>query len=913
MKLARFRHHAVVAVLLVVIGIAAVGLIASPFARNPLVPLGAALGISFILVLSAISLSRRDPVSVLTVMLTALFLIPGGYVIVGPLKSVGNPAELIGLLALALWGAGRVLGLLPARSGHPVRWLLLAWAMTTGMAFAAGMLRVLAPEESNGAVRALFPLAAVMGIALFAVDGLRSREMVERTLFRLVVLAGLSALIGIVEFGLGLEYRTAMQLPGLTSDTDDYVDTRAGFVRVQGGASHPIEYAVVLVAVAPIALHFALNATGRSRRAAAWLAFVAILAVIPMTVSRSGIVALLVALGVYAVQLSPRQRLNGVLAGVVGLVLFRAAVPGILGTLEYFLFAGSSDSSITARTDDYDRIPALISGHELLGRGFGTFGPTQYFYVDNQYILTLLEGGFVSLAVLVAIFVVGMSLARGYRKRSTEEAERGLGQALAASIAAVAISAATFDEFSFRQTFFTFALVLGCAGALWGIARAREEASTVGPAHQGGSSTPAVALASTSAAALTGDRPRSTVATHDRGDLSSTIARPDHTAPAVPSVVFAFAYHTWADAVRRDFSWSADQMARHLLADDRVPSVVVSDPLRSRLARMRRRDIEPDRGFPDDPSRTLVRPLRWRRGDTTGMSTATAYSAFDWWLGGQVTDPASSVLVTCHPVHAAVADRTRWRDVVYYAWDDWLEYPPFEPSRRLYAWSYAQMARRDVHVIGVSKAVVGHVGSHRTTVVPNGIAPGDFHALPPVPSWFSELDRPVAFYAGALERRVDVDVLRRAARDLPDWTLVLVGPMHEPDLFRALSDEPNVQIRPPVPRSQALAMAAASEVCLIPHRETPMSRAMSPLKLYEYLGAGRPVVASDLPPLRDVSDRCLIVSPGDPIAPAILQAADLPRQTEAERSEFYASHSWAQRYAVWRSAVLGVDFPAFTG
>ena len=44
---------------------------------------------------------------------------------------------------------------------------------------------------------------------------------------------------------------------------------------------------------------------------------------------------------------------------------------------------------------------------------------------------------------------------------------RGLGQALAASIAAFAISAATFDELSFRQAAFTLFLLLGCAGALW--------------------------------------------------------------------------------------------------------------------------------------------------------------------------------------------------------------------------------------------------------------------------------------------------------------------------------------------------------------------------------------------------------------------------------------------------------------
>ena len=84
------------------------------------------------------------------------------------------------------------------------------------------------------------------------------------------------------------------------------------------------------------------------------------------------------------------------------------------------------------------------------------------------------------------------------------------------------------------------------------------------------------------------------------------------------------------------------------------------------------------------------------------------------------------------------------------------------------------------------------------------------------------------------------------------------------------------------------------------------------LKLYEYLGAGRPVVASDLPPLRGVSDRCLIVHPGEPMAPAILSAAALPPQTEVERSDFFARHSWDQRYAAWRDAVLRAGITVFS-
>ena len=373
--------------------------------------------------------------------------------------------------------------------------------------------------------------------------------------------------------------------------------------------------------------------------------------------------------------------------------------------------------------------------------------------------------------------------------------------------------------------------------------------------------------------------------------------------PPAPPVTFALAFHTWADAAARDFSWSADQMAYQLVHDSTIPSVVVSDPLRSHLGRVKRRAVPPNRGFPTVATRSLVHPRRWARGDGADLGAAQAYRHLDDWLRRSGGGP-QSVLVTCHPVHAAVADRSNWRDVVYFAWDDWLEYPPLADSRDLYAWSYREMAERDVKVIGVSRAVVEHVGARRSWVVPNGVAPESFQALPPLPQWLGEIRRPIAFYAGALEQRVDVASLARTAAEMRDWSFLLVGPMTDPARFADLASAPNVHIRPAVPRPQVLAIAAVADVCLIPHRETPMSRAMSPLKLYEYLASGRPVVASDLEPMRGVSERCLLVPCGESMTESIRRAAHLPAQPEADRHAFMEAHSWSSRYQVWRTAAL---------
>ncbi|MDF1603449.1 glycosyltransferase [Nocardioides sp. YIM 152315] len=382
-----------------------------------------------------------------------------------------------------------------------------------------------------------------------------------------------------------------------------------------------------------------------------------------------------------------------------------------------------------------------------------------------------------------------------------------------------------------------------------------------------------------------------------------SIAGPRH-----DSVVFALAYNTWADGAGRGMSWSADRMAAQLCADPQVSSLLVADPLRSHAARLRRRARAWDAGFPDDPTRTLVRPRRWRRSDSEALSTTTRdYVRLARRLEQHSRDRSMTrpVLVSCHPVLAAVADRDAWADVVYYGWDDWLSYPPFRPARDLISWSYQQMAARDVHVIGVTEAIVERIGAERGTVVPNGVSASDFDEMGELPDWFRRLDGPIAFYAGSLEERIDVPALEACARELPDWTFVLVGYLAAPDLFADLARLPNVVLRTLEPRPVILAMMAAADVCLVPHRRTPMTMAMSPLKLFEYLGAGSPVVATDLPPMRGLSDRCLLVEPGEPLAPAVVAAAALPSDTSAELAAFRQRHDWSGRYRDWRAAALG--------
>ena len=422
------------------------------------------------LIVGLLVLSARDGCSVLTWMVVLLLLVPQPYVLVGPLKSVGNPATLVALGALAIWAASRMLNLSQAEELHPVRWVVLVFTIAATASYATGMLRDLTAGERESMDRVVFLHLALLGVVLLAVDELGTRDRITTLLQRVVLIGAVAAGIGILEFAFsGFNFREVMRLPGLTIHVDTIAETRSGFNRITAGASHPIEFSVVTAALVPLALHFVLHAENRRWRFA--LALTALLAAIPLSVSRSGFLALAVGFLVYAASLSNRGRFNALELGVIGLGVFRALVPGLLGTVRTLFRDAGDDPSIQGRTDDYQQIPDLMHGHWWGGRGLGTFVPDVYFFLDNQYLAALLQGGVIGLGAWVALLVVGVGVARGVRRRATDPALRSLGQALAATIAALGVSAFVFDALSFRQSSFLLFLTIGCAGALWSLVR----------------------------------------------------------------------------------------------------------------------------------------------------------------------------------------------------------------------------------------------------------------------------------------------------------------------------------------------------------------------------------------------------------------------------------------------------------
>jgi glycosyltransferase involved in cell wall biosynthesis len=177
----------------------------------------------------------------------------------------------------------------------------------------------------------------------------------------------------------------------------------------------------------------------------------------------------------------------------------------------------------------------------------------------------------------------------------------------------------------------------------------------------------------------------------------------------------------------------------------------------------------------------------------------------------------------------------------------------------------------------------------------SALAPG---AIDPA---LAALPQPRIVFVGAIvANKLDLDLLGALADARPAWSFALVGPVGLGDPgtdVSALTARPNVHLLGPRPQVRLPEVLRGAAVGLIPYRRSRLTDSVFPMKVYEYLAAGLPVVASGLPALEEVDEVKLVDGLAETLA-AVEGALheDSPDRRRA-RSEAARHHSWEARLA----------------
>jgi len=365
--------------------------------------------------------------------------------------------------------------------------------------------------------------------------------------------------------------------------------------------------------------------------------------------------------------------------------------------------------------------------------------------------------------------------------------------------------------------------------------------------------------------------------------------------------IFTFDEITWDAAQKRGMCFPTDRVALSLAEDSRVRRLLICNQPRSAPVKWVKDALRRPARFPADERVHLYEPLRLRRRDPVSPAALErSYAAYGRRLRRAaarhgLTRPA---VITAHPFVAAFADLSWAGPVTLFATDDWAAHPAYEPWQAAYLAAYERISARGLRVCAVTETIVERIDPQGpAAVVPNGVDPAEWLEIAPPPDWFAQLPGPRLLYVGTLDSRLDVDAVAALARAWPQGSIVLAGPLADSDHLAPLQAQPNVTFAGPVPRAQVAALVHAADACLVPHRRLPLTEAMSPLKIYEYLAGGGPVAATDLPPLRGIEGPITPAAPGGDFVAAVRQALAQGAMPESERRRFLDRNSWSRRTA----------------
>ena len=218
--------------------------------------------------------------------------------------------------------------------------------------------------------------------------------------------------------------------------------------------------------------------------------------------------------------------------------------------------------------------------------------------------------------------------------------------------------------------------------------------------------------------------------------------------------------------------------------------------------------------------------------------------------------------------------------LIYDVTDDWTAFP--QPARVLQRTIHQDQTlcrRADAVIVCSNKLfeIKSNLVGGSLHLVANGVHPEHYDVvmdgigeLPPA-AW--AWPQPVFGYTGTVHpHRVDVQLVRDVASQMQSGSLVFIGPNHLPKSDRrSLAQTNRVIFHGPASYESLPQLMRGFDVCMVPHLTTPFVQSLQPIKLWEYLAAGKPIVSTDVAGFRDY--------------PQLVRIAANPRQFFAQLQE----------------------------
>lgn len=201
------------------------------------------------------------------------------------------------------------------------------------------------------------------------------------------------------------------------------------------------------------------------------------------------------------------------------------------------------------------------------------------------------------------------------------------------------------------------------------------------------------------------------------------------------------------------------------------------------------------------------------------------------------------IIWNCNPLYTDYLDKIPAVKKIFDAVDNWMHHSSFKNLVTVLKKNYQILLEKNDLVTTVSESLVDDLKSDHTYWIPNAVDNEHFETSIVSPR-LNNIPKPHIGFLGILQDRIDVELLKNIAQEIPDASLVLAGPVWKNFPKQELEKYNNVYFTGPVSYAEIPNFYAGFNVGIIPYKNNEFIKSTNSMKFYEYLASGLPVVST---------------------------------------------------------------------
>ena len=270
-------------------------------------------------------------------------------------------------------------------------------------------------------------------------------------------------------------------------------------------------------------------------------------------------------------------------------------------------------------------------------------------------------------------------------------------------------------------------------------------------------------------------------------------------------------------------------------------------------------------------------------------------------------DIVSAVSIVQVATWRDVAEEARRRfgwTLVYDCMDEWNSFPGMKPQ--LLAAEELLVREADLVTVSAQRLLDKWQGRNARVELVRNATDFEHFATGSEERLLEGVPHPIAGYFGAIAPWFDVELLAAVAAQRPQYSFVVIGGVFDVDV-KALQALPNVHLLGQQPYARMPGYLREFDVCLIPFVVSEITAATDPVKFYEYISLGKPVVSTFMPELAPYGELLYHAGDGDDFLRKLdLAVTEHDEPLRARRIEVARENTWAARAAVLQQAIHDV-------